>query len=106
MFNCLFLLEKHGFCYQTAGRDYREQMAEFGKDLRRERETRGVALEAIAQGTKVSVRHLRALEEESFRDLPGGVFNKGILRAFVKFLELDEPDWVERFERCPDAGNT
>ena len=79
-------------------------MGEFGNDLRCEREARGVALEAIAHGTKVSGRYLQALEEGSFADLPGGIFNKGIVRAYVRFLDLDETVWIQRYESCPGAA--
>ena len=79
-------------------------MGEFGNDLRREREARGVALDAIAHGTKVSERYLQALEQGSFNELPGGVFNKGIVRAYARFLELDETVWLGRYETCPGAA--
>src|ERR1700744_540351 len=72
-------------------------MARFGEDLKREREERDTTLEAIADLTKISIRHLRALEEENFRDLPGGVFNKGIVRGYVRSLGLDEEVWTQRF---------
>jgi cytoskeletal protein RodZ len=70
---------------------------EFGRDLRKERESRGVALEAIAAGTKVSLRHLRALEDENHGALPGGVFNKGIIRSYCRYVGLEEREWLERF---------
>ena len=76
-------------------------MDEFGSDLRRAREARKVALEEIAQGTKISVRHLRSLEDDQFAELPGGVFNKGIVRAYVRFLGLDETEWLNRYDTCP-----
>jgi len=72
-------------------------MGQFGEDLRRERESRGIALEAITDSTKISGRHLSALEEEKFERLPGGVFNKGIVRGYARVVGLDEEAWVERF---------
>jgi cytoskeletal protein RodZ len=72
-------------------------MATFGEDLKNERASRGVSLEQIAQHTKVSMRHLRALEENRFEQLPGGVFNRGIMRSYLQFLNLDEADWMPRF---------
>jgi len=72
-------------------------MGQFGEDLRRERESRGIALEAITDSTKISGRHLSALEEEKFDRLPGGVFNKGIVRGYARVVGLDEEAWVERF---------
>ncbi len=72
-------------------------MGDFGSDLKIEREKSGVSLEQIAQSTKVSVRHLRALEEQRFDLLPGGIFNRGILRGYLRFLNLDEDPWIARF---------
>ena len=72
-------------------------MGQFGEDLRKERESRGVALEAITDATKISGRHLSALERDQFEQLPGGVFNKGIVRGYARVVGLDEDAWVGRF---------
>ena len=68
-----------------------------GRDLRRERERRGVALEEVARGTKFSVRHLQSLEADLVDELPGGVLRKGILRSYCRHLGLDGEAWVARF---------
>ena len=65
-------------------------MASFGPRLKKEREQRGVGLEEIAQTTRIGTRFLRALEEEQFDQLPGGIFNKGFIRAYARHLGLDE----------------
>jgi cytoskeleton protein RodZ len=72
-------------------------MGQFGQDLRTERETRGVALESIIGSTKISARHLQALEREDFKALPGGVLNKGIVRGYARACGLDEDVWVHRY---------
>jgi cytoskeleton protein RodZ len=72
-------------------------MAQFGEALRKEREERGVTLEMIVEATKVSSRHLRSLEEDRFDLLPGGVFNKGIVRSYARAIGLEEEIWVSRF---------
>ena len=72
-------------------------MGHFGQDLRRERETRGVALESISGITKINGRHLHALEEEDFGALPGGVLNKGIVRGYARACGMDEDAWVRRY---------
>jgi cytoskeleton protein RodZ len=41
---------------------------------------------------------LRALEEEDFDKLPGGIFNKGFVRAYAKFLGIDEEQAVTDFQ--------
>lgn len=72
-------------------------MGSFGDKLKRERELRGVTLEEIAKATKIGTRALHALEEEHFEQLPGGIFNKGFVRAYAKFLGLDEEQMVADF---------
>ena len=79
-------------------------MGSFGEDLRTERLSRGVALEDITAVTKISQRHLIALEQERFRQLPGGILNKGIVRGYAGALGLDERDWTERFLRAYRAS--
>jgi cytoskeleton protein RodZ len=69
-------------------------MGAFGDRLRREREMRGITLDEITESTKISRRHLEALEGEHFDQLPGGVFNKGFVRAYARFLGIDEDQAV------------
>jgi cytoskeleton protein RodZ len=66
----------------------------FGERLQRERELRGINLEEIAEATKIGTRSLRALEEQDFDKLPGGIFNKGFVRAYARYLGLDEEQAV------------
>lgn len=65
-------------------------MGSFGERLQREREMRGITLEEIANATKIGTRSLRALEEEDFGKLPGGIFNKGFVRAYARYLGINE----------------
>ncbi len=74
-------------------------MGSFGEDLRAERVSRGIALQDITEVTKISQRHLLALEEDRFRLLPGGILNKGIVRGYAGVVGLNERDWTERFLR-------
>jgi cytoskeleton protein RodZ len=69
-------------------------MGAFGERLRREREMRGITLDEISESTKISRRHLESLEREDFDSLPGGIFNKGFVRAYARFLGLDEDQAV------------
>ena len=80
-------------------------MGNFGEDLRMERLSRGVSLEQITAVTKISQRHLVALEQERFRLLPGGILSKGIVRGYTGALGLDEHVWTERFiKACTASG--
>jgi cytoskeletal protein RodZ len=79
-------------------------MSTFGEDLRAERMSRGIALEHITAVTKISQQHLIALEQEKFRQLPGGILSKGIVRGYAGAVGLDEVDWTERFLKAYRAS--
>ena len=70
----------------------------FGEELQQERLKRDVSLESIAESTKVAMRYLRALEEDTYARLPGGVFNRGIVRSYCRCLGIDEEEWLLRFQ--------
>ena len=77
-------------------------MGSFGERMQREREMRGITLEEIAESTKIGTRSLRALEAEDFEKLPGGIFNKGFVRAYAKYLGIDEEQAVTDFMAALD----
>ncbi|HWB31588.1 MAG TPA: helix-turn-helix domain-containing protein [Acidobacteriaceae bacterium] len=77
----------------------------FGGELRRAREERGLALESVCQATKLSLRHIRALEAGALQDLPGGVFRRGFVRSYLAVLGLEQDTWMRRFEdSCRASG--
>jgi len=65
-------------------------MTSFGASLRRERELRGVSLQQIAASTKIGVSMLQAIEDDRFDKLPQGLFVRGFVREYARFLALDE----------------
>lgn len=73
-------------------------MGSFGENLRREREMRGVTLQEISTATKISVRFLKSIENEEFSRLPGGIFNRGFVRSYARYLGLDEDQIVEEYK--------
>jgi hypothetical protein len=84
--------------------DFHSNMGKFGEDLRMERMSRGVALEDITAVTKISRHHLVALEQEKFRQLPGGILSKGIVRGYTGALGLDQQVWTDRFLSASNAS--
>ncbi|GGA67975.1 hypothetical protein GCM10011507_19300 [Edaphobacter acidisoli] len=74
------------------------RMERFSDELRGERERRRIPLEKISEETKISSRHLLALEAGEYSSLPGGVFRKGIVRSYLRAVGLEESPWIERFE--------
>jgi cytoskeleton protein RodZ len=90
-------------------------MGSFGERLRREREQRGITLDDVALTTKIRAGLLKALEDEKFEQLPGGIFNKGFVRAYARHLGIDEDQAVADYlvasgepptvRRTPDSAN-
>ena len=79
-------------------------MPSFGEKLKLEREKRTITLEQISSSTKIGTRMLQALEEDKFNQLPGGIFNKGFVRAYARCLGLDEDQTVADYlEASGDA---
>ena len=79
-------------------------MPSFGSKLKQQREQCGITLEEISQSTKISNRFLRALEEDRFEQLPGGIFNKGFIRAYARSVGLDEEETVAGYLEATGAG--
>src|SRR5450631_2491115 len=69
----------------------------FGEKLKLEREKRKITLEEISVSTKIGTRMLQALEEDKFNQLPGGIFNKGFIRAYSRCVGLDEDQTVAEY---------
>jgi cytoskeletal protein RodZ len=72
-------------------------MSSFGEELRRERELRRISLREISESTKINVRYLDALERNDFKHLPGGVFNKGFVRAYAQYIGVDPDSMVNSY---------
>ncbi len=79
-------------------------MSSFGEKLKLEREKRKITLEQISSTTKIGTRMLQALEEEKFSQLPGGIFNKGFVRAYARTLGLDEDQTVADYLEASGDG--
>lgn len=71
-----------------------------GARLRAAREAAGLSLDQVAQQLKLAPRQVRALEEESFGELPGRTFSRGFVRNYARLLNLDPDDLLARL---PDA---
>lgn len=69
-------------------------MPSFGEKLKKAREKRSITLEQISLSTKIGTRMLQALEDDKFSQLPGGIFNKGFVRSYARYVGLDEDQTV------------
>ena len=66
------------------------EMELIGARLNQARLTANLALQDIADHTKISLRFLSAIENDDFSALPGRVYILGYTRAFARAVGLDE----------------
>lgn len=75
--------------------------------MKRLREQRGITLHEIAGTTKLSVRTLEALERNDVSRLPGGIFSRGLVRAYAEQIGADPDVTVQEFiTRFPEPSIT
>jgi transcriptional regulator with XRE-family HTH domain len=78
----------------------------FGGRLRRERERRQIALESIAENSKISLSLLEALERDDVSRWPSGIFRRSFIRAYALGIGLDADDVAAEFAtRFPDPND-
>jgi cytoskeleton protein RodZ len=70
----------------------------FGDLLKRERELREVTLNEVTVATRIPPKFLEAFEQEDWEKLPGGVFNRGFVRAIARYLGLDEENLLSEYD--------
>src|SRR5215470_19942604 len=87
----------HGSC--GSRRDCSGDMPTLGEELRRLREERGIALSDISEGTRIGTRFLKAIEENNFSVLPGGIFTRSFIRAYAKRVGMDEDEAIGRYQQ-------
>ena len=77
--------------------EYRTAMKAFGDRLGQAREAKGVSIAAVAKSTRISDRYLYALERSDLEALPGGVFDKGYIKSYAQFLDIDPRPLLESY---------
>lgn len=65
-------------------------MPTLGEELKRLRETRGLSLREVSDATHIGSRFLQAIESDNYSILPGGIFNRGFVRSYARYVGLDE----------------
>ena len=80
-------------------------MSGFGNSFKSAREAKDLTLEEIAQETRISARFLRAIEEETFDVLPGGIFNRGFVRTYASYVGIDPEQAVSEYRDLTRESN-
>jgi DnaJ-class molecular chaperone len=68
-----------------------------GKTLKQVRERMGVDLKTISEETKINIKILECIEEETPERLPALVYLKGFLRSYAKSIGLDPQKVIEEY---------
>lgn len=70
-----------------------------GEKLRTAREERGISISEVAEQTRISPLYLEAIESDNYKTLPGGIFNKGFVRSYAKYVGIDEQEALQDYSR-------
>lgn len=71
-------------------------MQGIGEILKKAREAKGITLEEVAEATKIRRKYLEAIEQDEFQVLPGEVYARGFVTAYLKYLDIkDQPEVLE-----------
>ena len=70
-----------------------------GEQLRQARLARGVNLREVSEQTRITMRHLEAIEADDYGSLPGGIFNKSFIKSYARHVGFPEARALELYER-------
>ena len=70
-----------------------------GEKLRQAREERGISISEVAEQTRISSLYLKSIEDDNYKPLPGGIFNKGFVKAYAKYVGIDENEALQDYAR-------
>ena len=68
-----------------------------GEKLRQAREERGMTISEVAEQTRISASYIESIENDDYRILPGGIFNKGFVKSFARTVGVDEQEALQDY---------
>src|SRR5215813_3438390 len=74
-------------------------MPTLGEELRRMRDERHITLTEISEATRIGTRFLKAIENDNFSVLPGGIFTRSFIRAYAKQVGMGEDEAISRYQQ-------
>jgi cytoskeletal protein RodZ len=66
-------------------------------DLATQRTAKDISLGWIESSTRISLEFLRAIEDEDFARLPGGIYSISYLRQYAREIGFDEAALLRRY---------
>jgi cytoskeletal protein RodZ len=74
-----------------------------GARLRQAREARGVSLRELSDQTRIARRYLEAIENDDYKELPGGIFNRSFIKAYAKAVGYSETEAINAYTEVARA---
>ena len=78
-------------------------MTSLGAFLRSKREERGIALEEMAEKTRIPLRYLSALEEDRLDALPGKVYERLFIRTYADLVGINVEELGRQFKEIQNT---
>lgn len=70
-----------------------------GEKLRQAREEKGISIGEVSEQTRISPLYIECIENDDYKPLPGGIFNKGFVKSYAKFIGIDEHEALQDYSR-------
>lgn len=70
-----------------------------GEQLRAAREERGISVSEVAEQTRIAPLYIQSIEDDNYKPLPGGIFNKGFVRSYARYIGFDENEALAEYSR-------
>lgn len=71
-------------------KDRAKALADLGNEIRRIREEKGLTLEDVTEVVKIRTNFLEDIENGNFDNFPSGVYVRGFVRSYLRFLGAEE----------------
>lgn len=68
-----------------------------GEKLKQAREARGFSISEVAEQTRISPLYIESIENNDYKPLPGGIFNKGFVKSYAKFVGIDDQEALQDY---------
>ena len=69
-----------------------------GQRLRGAREGRKLTLRELSDQTRITRRHLEAIEADDYKQLPGGIFNRSFVKSYARAVGFDEDEALRLYQ--------
>ncbi|OIN99578.1 hypothetical protein COY52_04885 [Candidatus Desantisbacteria bacterium CG_4_10_14_0_8_um_filter_48_22] len=67
--------------------------------LKEARENKNISFEKASEDTRISLKFLKALEEEKYEIFPAEVYLKGFMRIYSEYLGLNSNEIIEDYKK-------